>query len=133
MKKAILLLLFFCCVSGFSQTIEDVETLKKEHQDCLDLEENLVACSVTYFDKTNALFDKVFRRVRDRATPAERKKLKENQLIWQKKEITYFDKVYKDSKEELGTDEGDDFKIMVNEKKADFVNLRTLEFIKQLE
>lgn len=133
MKKLILLLLFFRCASGFSQTIEDVEALKKEHQDCLDLEENMVACSVTYYDKTNELFDKVFRRVRDRSTPSERKKLKDNQLLWLKKEITYFDKVYKDAKEELGTDEGDDFKIMVNDKKADFVNLRIVELIKQLE
>ena len=132
MKKIVFLLLFLCSISGFSQTIEDVEALKNEHQDCLDLGENLVDCSVTYYDKTNALFDKVFRRVRERSTPSEKKKLKDEQLLWMNKKGAYFDKIYNDTKEELGTDQGEDFKMMVSAKRADFVNQRIIELIKQL-
>ncbi len=132
MKKIVFLLLFICNITGFSQTMEDVEALKEEHQECLDLGENLVDCSVTYNDKTNALFDKVFRRVRERSTPTEKKVLKDNQFLWLKKKTTYFDKVYKNAAAELGTEEGDDFRMMVNAKKADFVNERIIELIKQL-
>lgn len=133
MKKTVFLFLFLFSITGFSQTIEDVESLKNEHQDCLDLGENLLICSITYYDKTNEMFDKVFRRVKERSTPAEKKKLKDNQFLWLKKKATYFDKIYEEAKEELGTDEGDDFRMMVNAKKADYVNLRILELIKQLE
>lgn len=128
-----LLLLFLCSTAVFSQTAKDVEALENEHQKCLDLGENMVVCSFAYFDKTNELFDKVFRRVRERATATERKKLKDDQLLWLKKKVIYFDKIYKDTQEELGTDEGDDFRMIINAKKADYVNLRTLELMKQLE
>lgn len=133
MKNIVCLILFFCSITGFAQTVSDVEALKAEHLECLDSGENLITCSVTYYDKTNELFDKVFRRVRERATPTERKTLKDNQLLWLKKQAAYFDKVYKDVAAELGTDEGDEFRMMVNAKKADYVNQRTLELIKQLE
>lgn len=133
MKKILVLVLVFYCASGFSQTIEEVEVLKKEHEDCLDQAENLAACSVTYYDKTNVLFDKVFRNVRDKLNSEQKKKLKEEQFLWLKNKTTYFDKVYKDAAVELGTDEGDDFRMIVNAKKADFVNLRILELIKQSE
>jgi uncharacterized protein YecT (DUF1311 family) len=131
--KKILLLLLLCSFSGFAQTIDEVDALKKEHEECLDQLENLVGCSVTYYDKTNLLFDKVFRNVRDKSTSEQKKKLKEEQFLWLKKKTTYFDKVYKDTAAELGTDEGDDFRMTVNAKKADFVNERILELIKQLE
>ena len=133
MKKIVFLILFLCSITGFTQTISDVEALKAEHSECLDSGENIIACSVAYYDKTNELFDKVFRRVRERATPTERKILKDNQLLWLKKKTAYFDKVYKDAAAELGTDEGDEFRMMVNAKKADYINQRTLELMKQLE
>jgi hypothetical protein len=98
----------------------------------LDQDENLAACSVAYYDKTNELFDKVFRNVRAKLNSEQKSKLKEGQLLWLNKKNAYFNKVFNDAREELGTDEGDDFRTMVNAKKADFVNERILELIKQL-
>lgn len=133
MKKMAFLILFFCSVGGYSQTLDTVEELEFKEQDCLDSGANMVGCSEEYYKQMETLMNTVYDTVRSNLLSSEEKgKLKKEQLLWLKKKDKRFIELYRETITKLGTADGEEFKMALNDAKAAFVAERIKELIKRV-
>ena len=132
MRKVVLGFLLLLGFSGFSQTLKTVKELEKTNEKCLDNEANGLQCSTEYYKQMDLLLNKVYNKLRSGLTGDEKSKLKKEQQLWIKKRDQYSETLYSETKEELGTSEGEDFKMILRHNEAEFVKKRVIELIKRL-
>ncbi|MEO5776524.1 MAG: lysozyme inhibitor LprI family protein [Flavobacterium sp.] len=89
-------------------------------------------CSYGYLHKSDSLLNVVYNKVKLKLNSTQKAKLKKEQLAWLKKRDAYFDKVIKST---LNGEEGligDDLRMVIADKEADFVFDRVEELIRRL-
>ncbi|QBZ96960.1 hypothetical protein GS03_00445 [Flavobacterium sangjuense] len=115
-----------------SQTIKTLNKIKTDHQSCLDKGDYMLGCSLDYYKKTDSLLNVVYNKIRLKLNTTEKRKFKNEQLGWLKKKDSYFRKVEKNTKNEVGDIIGSDLRMIITDKEADFVFDRVEELIKRL-
>ena len=115
-----------------SQTITTLNKIKRDHQNCLDKGGYMLGCSLDYYKKTDSLLNVVYTKIRLKLNPTKRVKFKNEQLGWLKKRDLYFRKVEKNTKNEVGEIIGNDLRMIITDKEADFVFYRVEELVKRL-
>lgn len=119
---------------GFSnaQTTTTIESIKEEHQKCLDNADFMLGCSYDYFNKADSLLNIVYNKIRIRLKKDEKETFRKEQLKWLKKRDAHFKKIRKtEEKNEYGII-GNDLKMIIADKQAEFVFERVEELMKRL-
>ena len=106
--------------------------IKTDHQNCLDTNPYMLGCSYEYYKKTDSLLNVVYNKIRLKLDANQKQVFKKEQLAWLKKRDAHFKKVEKNTKNEVGDIIGNDLKMIITDKEANFVFDRVEELIKRL-
>lgn len=131
-KSTYIFIILLCFGFCNAQTAKTINKIKKDYQNCLDKGDNMKKCSYGYLHKSDSLLNVVYNKVKLKLNSTQKAKLKKEQLAWLKKRDAYFDKVIKST---LNGEEGligDDLRMVIADKEADFVFDRVEELIRRL-
>lgn len=101
-----------------------LQLLKIEHQKCLDQGVHMLDCSIIFYKKSDSILNLVYKKLRNSLNANEKVALKKEQLKWLKKRDKKFDQI---NQLKIGLGNGLDEVMSKNQKKANFVNIRTLQ------
>ncbi|MCF8323015.1 MAG: DUF1311 domain-containing protein [Flavobacterium sp.] len=132
-EKLIITILILVSFNCNSQTIKTIEKIESSYKNCLDQGENMKGCSSEYYKKSDSLLNVVYKKLKFRLSIIQQSKLKKEQLEWLSMRNTYFRKIYSEEKKEGVFEEGsNDFEMIINDKKANFVFERVKLLIKRI-
>ncbi|MCF6131288.1 lysozyme inhibitor LprI family protein [Flavobacterium wongokense] len=117
---------------GNAQSHASINEIHQDYQKCLDNADFMLGCSYEYFNKADSLLNIVYNKISIRLNKQDREKFRKEQLKWIKQRDVYFKKV---RKKELNADEGflgDDQKMVIADKQAEFIFERVEELLKRL-
>jgi uncharacterized protein YecT (DUF1311 family) len=132
-KSRIIIIVLFLVLLGsksFGQTTITIDSLEESYQACLDKGINMLGCSKRYYNQMDSMLNLVYRKLCKKISPSQGSKLKSEQLKWLSTRDQYFKNIPLDEEEKAL--QGEDRKMLVISKKADFVKERVLGLIKKL-
>jgi uncharacterized protein YecT (DUF1311 family) len=124
----------FFCLTGFSQTLNTINSLESAYQKCLDKGQFMRGCSNTFYSQMDSLLNLQYRKLREKCDSVQKANLKDDQLRWLNIRDKQFkfnkQQVYKEAKEN-GYDGGQDEIMILTDKNTMFVKDRVIELIKK--
>ena len=125
LKKLLLFTIITLNFCGHSQTLKKVVEIENKYQKCLDSGIGMKNCSINFYSTSDSILNVAYKNYKIKLNVFEHNKLKSEQRIWLKKRDDYFKKAYNETVEEYGNEpESNDFKMILFDKKANFVILR---------
>ena len=128
----IVILTLLCLNFCSAQITSDINKIKEDYQNCLDHADLMVGCSYDYYNKADSLLNVVYYKIRIKLNPTQKNTFKKEQMQWLKKRDSYFKKV---RRTETNSNEGflgNDLKMIIADKQAEFVFERIEELLKRL-
>ena len=125
LKLTFLTLIFiFNYLTGFSQTTKTIDSLKSQHQACLDKGKFMLGCSERFYFQMDSLLNIQYKKLWTKCDSMQKANLKDDEIKWlavRDKQFKYNRKqVHKEAKEE-GYDGGLDEIMILTDKNATFV------------
>jgi len=133
MFKLKLLLVWAFLIMGkfsFSQTASTINKLDDAYQNCLDQGVDMVGCSTHYYKQMDSMLNIVYKKVREKNDSSGRAALKSSQLKWLSDRDKHFKQIDNEPSDGIG---GEDKEMIAVDKKTQYVRVRVLELIKELE
>jgi uncharacterized protein YecT (DUF1311 family) len=113
--------------SSYESVLERIDT---QHQDCLDLGENMIACSSEYYKKVDSMLNVVYKAVLKDLANTEKTDLRNEQREWLTNRNNKFREIDNEAKKDsLGSME----RMTAVEDKAGYVRERVDELIGKLK
>ncbi len=130
-KKFISLIIIIFSNKSFAQTLTTVEKLENKYQECLDSGIGMKKCASDFYLTCDSLLNVSFKNLKIKLNKTDQNNLKIEQINWLKKRDTYFKKASIEAKNEMGEQFSNDYKMVLFDKKSEFVMLRVKELIKR--
>ncbi len=132
--KLLFLLLIFCSMNGFSQSVQTVDSIETSYHNCLDKGTNMFDCSKEFYTKMDNLLNVVYGNLIHTCSEIQRRNLKIEQKEWLIKRNSYFQKTLtklEEESKEVGfvPQDNDMFRIDNN---ASFVKVRVIQLLKAI-
>ena len=132
MIKYFLTLILFSSFYCNCQTLSSITKIETSYQTCLDKGKNMKGCSYKFYKQVDSLLNVTYKNLKLKLNAEQIKRLQMEHKVWLLKRDIYF-KVAYDEVKETGIDEGtEDFIMIYNDKKIQFVIARLIVLINNL-
>ena len=116
-----------------AQTLDEVSSLKREHQTCLDSGVNMLGCSTLFYEQMDSLLNLAYNNLRKKIMAGERDTLKNEEIHWIKTRDNYFSKRKREFQADMKKEGwGNDMYMILYDEEAEFIGERVIELINRL-